>query len=62
MPVFENQHAVHAFGNRLVMRYDDKARAQLLIQLKHELQNMFAVAGIEISRWLISKYELRPCN
>ena len=61
-PVFENQHSVHAFGDRLVVRHDDETRTQLLIQLEHELQDMFAVAGIEISRWLIGKYELRPCN
>ena len=44
----------------MIVRDDDQTRLQLLVQLKHEFENMLAVSGIEIARRLVSKYQLRP--
>ena len=44
----------------MIMRDDDQARLQFLVQLKHEFENMLAVSCIEVARRLVSKYQLRP--
>ena len=65
--VLEHQDAIHSLGNRMIVRHDHEAGLHLLIQLEHQLQHMFAVAGIQIARRLIGEYQLRsrdqrPCN
>ena len=46
----------------MVVRNDDQARLQLLIQLQHQTQNVLAVARVEVAGRLIGQYELRSRN
>src|SRR4051794_38219911 len=48
-PVDETQHAIRAGGEALVVRDDDEARAERLIQVQHELENRFGRVTIEIA-------------
>ena len=44
----------------MIMRDDDQARLQFLVQLKHELENVLAVPCIQVARRFISENKLRP--
>ena len=57
--VFQDQHAIHSTRDRMIVRDDDEAGTQFLIELKHQLQYVFAVAHIEVTGRFISQHELR---
>ena len=44
----------------MIVSDDDEAGPHLAVQFQHELEDVLAVARVEIARRLIGKYELRP--
>ena len=42
----------------MIVRHNHKAGLQFLIELKHQFENMFAIARVEITSRLVSKNEL----
>lgn len=59
-PILEDENAIHTLGDRVIVGHDHQAGPQLPVELEHEAQHVFTVAGIEITGRLVGEYQLRP--
>jgi len=60
--VFENQDAIHARSDRVVVGNDDETRLQFLVKFKHQPEYVFTVTCIEVASRLVGQHQLRSCN